>query len=131
MGYQGGSNTMNDFKLSKNFNLSEFECTHKDHKHTQVDEELIEKLQLLRDRLGVPLTINSAYRCPERNKQVGGSKNSLHMAGKAVDISTHNIDMDIDALEVLADHLGFDGIGKYNTFIHLDTRGYKARWDNR
>ena len=30
-----------------------------------------------------------------------------------------------------ADRLGFDGIGKYDTFVHLDLRGEKARWDER
>ena len=122
---------MNDFKISKNFNLKEFECTHPDHHHVQVDENLVDKLQKLREALGVPLIINSAYRCPERNKQVGGAKNSQHLLGNAVDISLRTIDLPIDDLEKLADSLGFDGIGKYNTFIHLDVRGYKARWDNR
>lgn len=122
---------MNDFKISKNFNLKEFECTHPDHNHVQVDENLVDKLQKLREILGVPLIINSAYRCPERNRQVGGAKNSQHLKGTAVDISLETIDLPIDELEDLADSLGFDGIGKYNTFIHLDVRGYKARWDNR
>lgn len=122
---------MNDFQLTENFNLQEFECTHPDHNHVQLDEVLLEKLQELRDFLGVPLIINSAYRCEERNKQVGGTRNSLHKEGKAVDISLSTIPVHIDGLEEIAEHIGFDGIGKYYTFIHLDTRGYKARWDNR
>lgn len=27
-----------------------------------------------------------------------------------------------------SEKIGFDGIGSYNTFTHLDTRGSKARW---
>lgn len=122
---------MNNFQLTKNFNLQEFECTHPDHRHVVVDEELVEKLQKLRDRLDVPLVINSAYRCPERNKQVGGVKNSQHIKGKAADISLETIDVDIERLAQIAHSVGFDGIGLYNTFIHLDVRGYQARWDNR
>lgn len=26
---------------------------------------------------------------------------------------------------------GFDGIGLYDTFVHLDLRGTLTRWDNR
>lgn len=122
---------MNNFKISKNFNLQEFECTDPNHRHVMIDDELVEKLQVLRERLGKPLTINSAYRCPKRNKDVGGASNSQHMYGKAADVSIHNISMPIEKLRDLAEEIGFDGIGLYNSFIHLDVRGYKARWDNR
>lgn len=122
---------MNDIQISKNFKLSEFECTHPDHNHVQVDEVLLERLQKLRDTLGVPLIINSAYRCELRNRQVGGALNSLHKEGKAVDISLETIPIGIDKLEELAEEIGFDGIGKYYTFIHLDVRGYRARWNMR
>ena len=124
---------MNNFQISKNFNLQEFECSHPDHRHVKVDDKLVEKLQILRDKLGKPLTINSAYRCEVRNKQVGGAKNSQHLYGKAADISLHNINMPIERLEKLAESIGFDGIGLYNTFIHLDTRGGNSviMWDNR
>ena len=39
-----------------------------------------------------------------------------------------------EAIEIVAakcDGIGFDGIGLYDTFIHLDLRGGVARWDNR
>ena len=122
---------MNNFQLTKNFNLQEFECTHPDHRHVLVDENLVKKLQELRNELGVALIINSPYRCPERNEQVGGSPNSQHMEGKAADISIKNINLPIERIKEIAEEIGFDGIGLYNTFIHLDVRGYKARWDNR
>jgi len=122
---------MNKFQLVNNFNLQEFECTHPDHRHVRIDEKLVYKLQELRDILGVPLLINSAYRCPERNRQVGGVDNSQHLYGKAVDISMRTIDKDIEEVRDIAEEIGFDGIGLYKTFIHLDVRGSKARWDNR
>ena len=124
---------MNNFKLSENFNLKEFECTHADHKHVRVDERLVEKLQKLRDDLGRPMVINSAYRCPKRNAQVGGATNSQHLFGRAVDISLSNQYLTGDEIAELAEDLGFTGIGLYKTFIHLDTRisPVVARWDNR
>lgn len=124
---------VNNFKLSNNFNLKEFECTHADHRHVRVDERLVEKLQRLRDELGRPIIINSAYRCPERNRQVGGASESQHLFGRAVDIALGN--QNLTGLEIaeLAEDLGFTGIGLYKNFIHLDVRPSKvvARWDNR
>lgn len=44
-------------------------------------------LQPLRDRVGHPLRINSGYRCPELNKEVGGVATSQHVKGEAADIA--------------------------------------------
>lgn len=123
--------SINNFRISKNFNLQEFECTHPNHRHVRIDDELVEKLQQLRDRLGVPLVITSAYRCPERNKQVGGADNSQHLYGKAVDISLHTIPLQIEEIKRIARQIGFTGVGLYNSFIHLDVRHRQANWDNR
>ncbi len=51
-------------------------------------KELTEKvLQPLRDKVGHPLRINSGYRCPELNKEVGGVPTSQHVKGEAADIA--------------------------------------------
>ena len=49
-------------------------------------QALAERLQLIRDTLGVPITISSGYRCPELNKAVGGTKSSQHQLCLAADI---------------------------------------------
>ena len=38
----------------------------------------LDKLQALREWLGVPLIVTSAYRDPEHNRRVGGAKHSQH-----------------------------------------------------
>lgn len=43
-------------------------------------------LQPLRDKLGMPIAVNSGYRCPEVNRGVGGSRTSFHLRGMAADI---------------------------------------------
>jgi len=124
---------MNNFKLSNNFNMREFECTHPEHRHVRIDEALVDKLQRLRDELGRPMIINSAYRCPQRNAQVGGATKSQHLYGRAVDISLHNQNLTGSEIAELAVDIGFKGIGLYNSFIHLDTRisPQVVRWDGR
>ena len=42
--------------------------------------------QPIRDHYGLPLHINSGFRCPALNKKVGGAANSQHMKGEAGDI---------------------------------------------
>ena len=45
-------------------------------------------LDPLREAYGKPIIVTSGYRCEELNRLVGGSKNSQHRAGMAVDIRT-------------------------------------------
>jgi zinc D-Ala-D-Ala carboxypeptidase len=49
-------------------------------------QTLAERLQAIRDTLGVSITISSGYRCPELNKAVGGTKSSQHQLSLAADI---------------------------------------------
>ncbi|MDR7856289.1 D-Ala-D-Ala carboxypeptidase family metallohydrolase [Tissierella sp.] len=121
---------MNRIKISKDFSLHEFQC--KDGSQlVKLDSNLLDKLQQLRDRLGLPTIINSAYRTLEHNKKVKGSTNSQHLLGKAVDISITNQKLDIETIRDIADAIGFTGIGIYDTFIHLDVREIPNKWDLR
>ena len=38
---------------------------------------------------------------------------------------------DADDYDWIADEIKLGGLGQYDTFTHLDFRGYIARWDNR
>ena len=44
-------------------------------------------LEPLREAAGIPIKVNSGYRCPEVNTLVGGVKNSQHLKGQAADIT--------------------------------------------
>lgn len=120
---------MNEIYLTDNFKLSEFESP--DTKEVKVDESLVAKLEVLRKALDdKPLVINSGYRTVEHNKEVGGSPKSQHLKGKASDIA--RVDgFTVDEMKDKAEAVGFDGIGTYSWGIHVDVRGYKARWDYR
>ena len=80
-------------KLSRNFNLDEF-LNLKKYPYNEIPTQCLVNLQYgvatilqpLRDALGCPIIINSGYRCPQVNKQVGGVANSQHMSGCAADI---------------------------------------------
>lgn len=95
-----------------------------------IDKRLVDVLDAIRERLGVPLYINSGYRCPEHNAEVGGVSNSQHVLGTAADITYDGID--VDYLAQVAEECGADGIGcyYYQNFVHVDVRGYAARWND-
>jgi zinc D-Ala-D-Ala carboxypeptidase len=91
------------------------------------DTDAMDRLQALRDNLGKPLILRSAYRSPEHNKRVGGATNSNHMQGIAFDIAIANHDPHI--LEAAARAVGFRGFGYYpkSGFLHVDT-GRERSW---
>jgi zinc D-Ala-D-Ala carboxypeptidase len=96
-----------------------------------VNEAALDKLQALRDRLGKPLILTSAYRSPEHNSAVGGAKNSMHMQGIAFDVRMDNHDP--QEFEAAARAVGFTGFGYYprSGFMHIDTgpaRSWGTPW---
>lgn len=92
-----------------------------------VDTQALDKLQALRDRLGKPIILTSAYRSPEHNKRVGGAKNSYHLQGVAFDVRMENHDP--HEFEAAARAEGFTGFGYYTKsgFMHIDT-GPERSW---
>jgi len=96
----------------------------------------VDLLEKLRVQYGNPLKVNSGYRSPQHNKKIGGAKNSMHLRF-ATDIApTGEVTMEkLDSIAGLAEENGFSGIGRYDSFVHLDCRDFidrsPARWDNR
>ena len=94
-----------------------------------VNEPALDKLQALRDRLGKPLIVRSAYRNSEHNRAVRGAPRSKHLDG-AFDIAMANHDP--VAFEAAARAVGFLGFGFYprSGFMHVDL-GPARQWGER
>jgi uncharacterized protein YcbK (DUF882 family) len=113
--------------ISKHFFRSEFACKCGCGQDT-VDAELLTVLERVRTHFDAVIVINSGNRCPKYNKKIGGSKNSQHIYSRAADHVVHGVNPR-DVQEQLDDwYPGRYGIGSYETFTHIDTRGYRARW---
>ena len=67
-------------------------------------------LEPLRAEMGRPMRVNSAYRGPEANAAVGGSKSSQHMSGEAADIEFDGFDNWLLAKKIVDLRLPFDQI---------------------
>lgn len=115
-------------KLSTHFRVKEFACTDGSDP-VFVDTELVSVLQKIRTHFGAAVTITSAYRTPGKNKAVGGEEYSQHLYGRAADIKVKGVSPKKVAAyaETLLKNKG--GIGIYSTFVHVDVRATKSRWD--
>lgn len=113
--------------MSEHFAVAELEC-HCGCHGLIIAAELEDRLEALRHFLGdKPIHVNCAYRCPKHNAEVGGVKNSYHTLGMAADIHVDGVS--INDLALAAAWVGFSGIGKYKTFVHVDVRPKEARWE--
>lgn len=83
--------------------------------------ELVEKLDKARDLAGVPFIIESGFRTPEHNKEVGGVENSAHTKGLAVDLRCNSSVNRFKIVFALL-NVGFKriGISYKRNFIHAD-----------
>ena len=121
-----------------NFSPSEFRCKCKgkhcdgEPPHPDRIRHLAWVLQRIRNRCGAALSVNSGYRCPEYNKAIGGARRSQHPQCTAADIHCKSMASSkvADIAEELAEQraVPIGGIGRYNTFTHIDIRHDKARW---
>jgi len=103
-----------------NFKPSEFTCKHC--KAEGIAEELMVKLQSLREEANFPFIITSGYRCEDHPAERKKETKGIHCHGLAVDILCSH-QKAFKLIELAYKH-GFTGIGVKQTgsdrFIHLD-----------
>ena len=118
-------------QLSTHFQLHEFACTDGS-KPVFLSQALVDILEAIRVHFGRPVTITSGYRTVSYNAGLkNSSKKSQHCNGLAADIKVegHTPKEVYDyACSLLGDH---GGVGIYNTFVHVDVRATKSRFDYR
>lgn len=112
------------------FKLNEFDSPDAPGSGQKMDEVFLKKLDQARLLYGQPMQINSGYRTPTHNRQVGGSTNSSHMIGRAADVHCPDATNRFALIESLL-AAGFCRIGVGNTFIHADddpTKTQNVMW---
>lgn len=118
--------------------------------HTQyllIDKAALRQLLMFRHILSKQglnqnaFVVSSGFRPPTYNKRVGGKPKSRHLHGQAIDILILDINKDgrsnkkdVDlAYSILDQQIVREGggLGRYKSnkrMLHLDCRGYRARW---
>lgn len=117
--------------MAKYFLPSEFKACTPSCSIEQMDQAFLAKLDAVRERAGIPLVLNSAYRSPAWEKKHGRAGTSAHCEGKAVDIRC-NASSNRYKIVKAALECGVRRIGIGPTYIHIDMAGDHAQdviWD--
>ena len=114
------------YGFAPNFSYKELTTTNTGFKNEATGNNLARlrslshKLQYIRDIVGKPLYINSAYRDKLVNSAVGGSRTSFHCIGSAADVSIMNLDKDEQKTLEKAIYSSHPcEFIKYDTFYHI------------
>ncbi|MFK7970017.1 MAG: DUF882 domain-containing protein [Bacteroidia bacterium] len=85
----------------------------------------------------------NGHRYPRYNERIGGASKSRHIRGEAVDMYIGDINRDgrytkadkAIVIDLCENHIikNKGGVGRYpgTRTVHMDVRGYKARWDQQ
>lgn len=115
--------------LSAHFSAAEFRCRcgrPECQARVLPSPALIEALERLRARVGMPIRITSGLRCTEHNARCGGAPRSFHMQGLAADLMVDGFTGPRLAEEARqVDDI--TGIGEYPNRVHVDVRPGTAR----
>lgn len=85
-----------------------------------MDPDFLQLLDKCREDAGCNFIITSSFRTEAKNKRVGGSPNSMHLKGRAVDVLCLKSD-DRARIVKAALNLGLS-VGVMQYAIHLDNR---------
>ena len=120
-------------RLSTHFGRWEFQCQGRNccDQTGVADPRLIMLLQAIRDRVGLPVTVSSGFRCRRHNSATpDATPNSYHTIGWAADIYCR--DLPVEALhgyveEVIAEHgFGYAILYPHRGFVHIDIRDFQT-----
>jgi len=113
-------------KLSTHFRLHEMQCNDGSFA-VLVHPALMIGLEQLRHHFARAVVINSGYRTHAHNENIDGTRQSRHLWGMAADIVVEGVNPSRVAIK--ADAMGFGGVGRYDSFTHVDVQGQDRRWD--
>ena len=121
-------------KLSPHFTLGELtkSSSHPDiynvptHEAIENLKHVCTWLEVLRERSGGPVVINSGYRSQQLNRKIGGAPNSNHLTGCAVDIRVTGFEQAIRYAAILLDYA--DETGEEFDELLLERNRFGAFW---
>lgn len=120
-----------DGKISPHFAEYEFRCSDLT-RVVVLNKALIDLLEVIRNHYNKPVHINSAYRTVQYNSKLkNASPKSQHIFGNAADIRINGVTPLQLYTWLNSKYPNSLGLGIYDTFVHVDVREGKSRWDYR
>jgi len=121
--------------LTQNFSYDEVRCPC-GCGNAAISKDLMNRLQIIRTALGVPLTVTSGVRCQEYNLSIGGVEDSEHVPiydldkitsqpGEGIDIKCQNSTLRWDMMRLGL--LLFERVGDGEGFVHFGVRSTKPQ----
>lgn len=118
---------MRDIAFTPNFSLSELTVTSTGQSNIPAEQETeclralaVKILQPLRDAIGRPVRVTSAFRNEVVNRRVGGAATSQHRLGQAADIKVPGLSSKELAQKIIALNLPFDQlIEEFGSWVHV------------
>lgn len=98
-----------------------------DEEAKELDGELMARLDVARDLCGFPIVITSGRRTPEQNAVAGGTNESSHMKGLAVDLRAPTGKNEREKMIWALGRAGFRRMGIYDRHLHCDVCPDKAQ----
>lgn len=133
-----------DYQIRPDFKLSEFDSPGSD--RVIIRNSILDVVQRLRDAAGASVIVNSGYRTWEyhvgiyrRIAERRGERFDLDdVPSRSAHLTGHAVDVDVvgerpEAVAQWAERQPeVTGVGRYNSFTHIDTKpGGDRRWDRR
>ena len=113
-------------QLTRNFSLAELTVTNQPVPNNPNEKEIanlralaVNILQPLRDFIGRPIQVNSAFRSRRVNQLVGGADSSQHVLGQAADIVVAGMSP-LELAKIIAEmELPYDQLIREPTWVHV------------
>lgn len=114
--------------ITANFNKTDYQCRcgacASNELRPATKDEVVQAVQRVRDRLGLPLSVSRGVSCSAHNAAIGGAPDSRHLPehADAVDIvAANSIFAAVIVAGVLAEPV-FTAIRVYDDHVHADAR---------
>jgi len=80
-------------------------------------------LEQVRELIGVPMIISSAFRCPQLNKAIGGVSNSQHCLFEAADTTYKGVSLKDAYNKIMASSIPFGQlIFEFGSWVHISVQ---------